>query len=204
MNLSPARKTTAPITRVENGGVRFYDAAALRDHACQPTLERMPLMPTRLSRRHVLRGLGAAVSLPLLDAMLPRVWAAPSQFKPLAKSDSVQPRLICCYVPNGVNILDWVPKDSGSNYTLSPTLETLKDHRADFTVISGVGHPASQGGHSGAGCVGLWTPHQVEHVVGSFVGGIACRPAERRPADAPGLAGVDAHAVLGVDVAQPA
>jgi len=110
----------------------------------------MPLMPTRLSRRHVLRGLGAAVSLPLLDAMLPRVWAAPSQFKPLAKSDSVQPRLICCYVPNGVNILDWVPKDSGSNYTLSPTLETLKDHRADFTVISGVGHPASQGGHSGA------------------------------------------------------
>ena len=107
-------------------------------------------MPTRLSRRHVLRGLGAAVSLPLLDAMLPRVWAAPSQFKPLAKSDSVQPRLICCYVPNGVNILDWVPKDSGSNYTLSPTLETLKDHRADFTVISGVGHPASQGGHSGA------------------------------------------------------
>lgn len=105
---------------------------------------------THLTRRHVLRGLGAALSLPLLDAMLPRVWSAPSQFKPLGKSDAVQPRLICCYVPNGVNIMEWVPKDSGRNYTLSPTLETLKDHRSDFTVISGLGHPASQGGHSGA------------------------------------------------------
>lgn len=103
-----------------------------------------------LSRRHVLRGIGAAVSLPLLEAMLPRSWSAPSQFKPLGKSDSVQPRLICCYVPNGVNILEWVPKQSGRDYALSPTLQTLKDHKSDFTVISGIGHPASQGGHSGA------------------------------------------------------
>ncbi len=108
-------------------------------------------MPSiQLTRRHVLRGLGAAISLPLLDAMLPRVWSAPSQFKPLAKSESVQPRMIFCYVPNGVNILEWVPKDSGANYTLSPTLEVLQEHRRDFTVISGLGHPASQGGHSGA------------------------------------------------------
>ncbi|MEK6262727.1 MAG: DUF1552 domain-containing protein [Planctomycetota bacterium] len=103
-----------------------------------------------LTRRHVLRGLGAAISLPLLDAMLPRVWSAPSQFKPLTKSQAVQPRMIFCYVPNGVNILEWVPKESGANYALSPTLEVLKEHRQDFTVISGLGHPASQGGHSGA------------------------------------------------------
>jgi hypothetical protein len=43
-----------------------------------------------------------------------------------------------------------VPKDSGDAYTLSPTLETLKDHRRDFTVLTGLGHPASEGGHSGA------------------------------------------------------
>ena len=71
-------------------------------------------MPTRLSRRHVLRGLGAAVSLPLLDAMLPGAWTAPAQFQPLAKSDSVQPRLICCYgkikgVRTGVVELDAAP-----------------------------------------------------------------------------------------------
>jgi hypothetical protein len=109
-------------------------------------------MPLRaLSRRHLLRGAGAALALPFLDAMLPRLCATPSTFKPWAKSSvSAAPRLICCYVPNGVNIAEWVPKESGAKYTLSPTLEALKEFRSDFTVISGLGHPAAQGGHSGA------------------------------------------------------
>lgn len=104
----------------------------------------------RLSRRHALHGLGVALSLPLLDAMLPRGWSAPSKFTPLSTSPGPHPRLLCCYIPNGVNILEWVPTDAGPNYTLSPTLETLKPHRVDFTVLSGLGHPHSQGGHSGA------------------------------------------------------
>ena len=103
-----------------------------------------------LSRRHVLRAAGAALALPLLDAMLPRGMAAPSTFKSWDKSSIVQPRMICCYVPNGVNILDWVPAESGQDYALSPTLDVLKEHKADFTVFTGLGHPASQGGHSGA------------------------------------------------------
>jgi len=49
-----------------------------------------------------------------------------------------------------VNITEWVPKDDGPNYTLSPTLEALKDYRTDFTVLSGLGHPLCTGGHSGA------------------------------------------------------
>ena len=104
-----------------------------------------------VSRRAVLRAAGAALALPFLDAMLPRLCAAPSTFQPWSKS-SVQavPRMICCYVPNGVNILEWVPTDKGENYTLSPTLQALQEHRADFTVLTGLGHPASQGGHSGA------------------------------------------------------
>jgi len=104
----------------------------------------------RLSRRHVLRAAGAAVTLPVLDAMLPRAWGMPSSFEPLPKSGVVQPRLVCCYVPNGVNILDWVPADRGDNYTLSPTLKTLEAYRNDFTVVTGMGHPHSKGGHSGA------------------------------------------------------
>jgi hypothetical protein len=103
-----------------------------------------------LSRRHVLRGLGACLSLPLLEAMLPRIEAAPSQFQPRPSSPQAHPRLICCYIPNGVNIMEWVPKDSGRGYALSPTLEALREHRDEFTVLSGLGHPASQGGHSGA------------------------------------------------------
>lgn len=103
-----------------------------------------------LSRRHALRGLGVMLTLPLLDAMRPRLLGAPSQFKAVSRSIKAQPRMVCCYVPNGVNILEWVPGTSGRDYALSPTLETLKDHRADFTVLSGLGHPASEGGHSGA------------------------------------------------------
>ena len=104
-----------------------------------------------LSRRTVLRAAGAAVALPFLDAMLPRLRAAPSTFKPWDKSPApLTPRLICCYVPNGVNILEWVPKDSGEKYAPSPTLDALKDHRDDVAVLSGLGHPHSQGGHSGA------------------------------------------------------
>jgi hypothetical protein len=104
----------------------------------------------RLSRRHLLRGLGAAVSLPLLDAMLPGLRAAPSQFRPLAQSVGAHPRMIACYIPNGVNIAQWVPENSGKSYALSPTLQALAAHRDVFTVLSGLGHPASQGGHSGA------------------------------------------------------
>ena len=71
-----------------------------------------------LSRRHVLRGLGVSLALPLLDAMMPRLGAAPSGFKPWPKSEVLQPRLICCYVPNGVNILEWKPDNDGPKYTL--------------------------------------------------------------------------------------
>lgn len=107
-------------------------------------------MPHTLSRRTVLRGLGTCLSLPLLDAMVPTATAAPSKFRPLDKSLGMQPRMICCYVPNGVNIARWVPQQSGRDYQLSPSLEALKPHRQDFTVISGLGHPAAKGGHSGA------------------------------------------------------
>lgn len=103
-----------------------------------------------LSRRHALRGLGVCLGLPLLDAMLPRVEAAPSKFEPLGKTLGKQPRLVCCYVPNGVNILEWSPPSSGPDYELSPTLQVLAEHKSDFTVLTGLGHPASQGGHSGA------------------------------------------------------
>jgi hypothetical protein len=105
-----------------------------------------------LSRRHFLRAAGAAVALPFLDAMLPRLQSAPSTFKPWQKSTlaTAVPRMICCYIPNGVNILEWVPKTEGKDYELSPTLNTIKDYRNDFTVMTGMGHPNCTGGHSGA------------------------------------------------------
>ena len=111
-----------------------------------------PLFHSPISRRTALRGLGVSLSLPLLEAMLPRaVHAAPSTYRPLRKSGTQPtPRVIFCYVSNGVNILEWVPEAAGKDYTLSPTLETLKEHQPSFSVISGLGHPRCTGGHSGA------------------------------------------------------
>src|SRR3954469_95022 len=110
-----------------------------------------PLFHRPLSRRTVLRGLGATLALPLLEAMLPRASFGASTLKPLAKTGTKPtPRVIYCYVPNGVNIFDWVPKETGAGYALSPTLEVLKEHRAHFSVLSGLGHTQADGGHTGA------------------------------------------------------
>ena len=104
-----------------------------------------------LNRRFVLRAAGASLLLPMLEAMLPRRGQADeSKFQPWERCDVKHPRLICCYIPNGVNIAEWVPKDAGASYTLSPTLSALASIRDEFTVLSGLGHPGSEGGHSGA------------------------------------------------------
>lgn len=104
----------------------------------------------RLSRRAVLRGAGAALSLPLLEAMVPPA-AAQSNLQPRdSLTADPQPRVIFCYVPNGVNIAQWVPASAGAGYALSPSLAAMQRHRDDFTVVSGLGHHNARGGHSGA------------------------------------------------------
>jgi hypothetical protein len=105
-----------------------------------------------LHRRTVLRAAGVTLALPLLDAMLPNeVFGNPSTFKPLATSGlKPTPRSIFCYVPNGVNILEWVPKDAGKGITLGGTLKGLAALRDHVTVLSGLGHIKTTGGHSGA------------------------------------------------------
>jgi hypothetical protein len=51
------------------------------------------------------------------------------------------------------------PKDAGRDYTLSPYLEVLKEHRDDFTVFSGVSHPDVDGGHPADNCFLTAAPH---------------------------------------------
>ncbi|MCU0721673.1 MAG: DUF1552 domain-containing protein [Pirellula sp.] len=107
-------------------------------------------MSYSISRRAVLRGLGVALSLPLLNVMRP-VLGADSQFKHWSRSQvEPVPRAIFCYVPNGVNIEQWQPNQTGHDYQLSPSLKVLEELRSEFSVISGLGHPNSEGGHSGA------------------------------------------------------
>ena len=88
-----------------------------------------------------LRGLGATLALPLLDAMLPTLSAAAP--KKAAR------RMVCVYSPNGVNVWDWFPKTSGAAFEFSPTLKPL---RSELTVISRLHHPRMKlgEGHNGA------------------------------------------------------
>lgn len=103
-----------------------------------------PHIPRTTSRRRFLRGLGVTLGLPVLDQ-----FAAPA----LAKAAAESPRRMLL-ISNNLGVLPWhfFPKDSGPDYTLSPYLEELRDHRKDFTVFSGLSHPAVIGGHSTENC----------------------------------------------------
>jgi len=78
----------------------------------------------------VLRGLGAAIALPALDAMTPALARAAQ-----AKSPT---RLSFVYVPNGVIKQDWTPKAEGAGYELTRILKPLERHRQDLYVLSGL------------------------------------------------------------------
>lgn len=89
----------------------------------------MPFKP--LPRRSFLRGLGAAVALPALEAMTPVASAA----NKVSKAPS---RLAFLYVPNGVHMPDWTPGGVGRDFQLPTTLEPLAKVRDHVSVLSGL------------------------------------------------------------------
>jgi hypothetical protein len=88
----------------------------------------MIITKTALPRRTFLRGLGATLSLPLLDAMVPA----------LAAADAARParRLGFIYVPMGTHQPLWIPKSEGKLSELSPILSSLTPFLSDVTVLS--------------------------------------------------------------------
>ena len=92
-----------------------------------------------ISRRRFLRGAAVAIALPFLESM----------HAPFARAaaESAPRRMFCICNNLGVLPEPFFPKDAGRDYTLSPYLKLLQDHRADFTVLSGVSHPFVDGGH---------------------------------------------------------
>ncbi|QDT66685.1 DUF1552 domain-containing protein [Calycomorphotria hydatis] len=92
-----------------------------------------------LDRRHVLRGGGAALALPMLEAMTPHRLFASTQEAEKPK------RSVFIYIPNGVNGMQWQPTGSGRDFKLSRSLQPLAKHRDDFTVFSGLHHPNGLG-----------------------------------------------------------
>ena len=103
-----------------------------------------------IDRRHMLRGLGAAVALPMLNCMRPaKVLAAPNQ-----AAQSKPKRSVFIYVPNGVNTLTWQIQKAGPEYELTAPMATLEKHRDSITPISGLHHPDVLGKHHN--CDKVW------------------------------------------------
>ena len=83
-----------------------------------------------ISRRTLLRGLGAAIALPALDAMLP-AFAAPT---------TSARRLVYIYVPNGIVMNQWTPAEEGATFEMPRILQPLQPYRDDLLVLSGLTH----------------------------------------------------------------
>jgi len=119
-----------------------------------------PFISTRtpLSRRTFLRGSGVALALPFLDSMMPSFAKAAESSSPLAPG--AKPRRMFAICQNlGVLPDLFFPGNAGRDYTLSPYLEFLKEHRNDFTVMSGVSHPGVDGSHTSDICFLTAAPH---------------------------------------------
>ncbi len=85
-----------------------------------------------LSRRTMLKGVGAMVALPWLEAMMPRsLFGAPA---PAAAPR----RMAFLYVPNGIDMASWTPAAEGALTTLPPTLQPLAPFQKDLLVLSGL------------------------------------------------------------------
>src|SRR5688500_5299211 len=97
-----------------------------------------------LSRRTVLRGLGAAVSLPFLESLAPKAFAAlaspatPAPVKPV--------RMAVLYMPNGINVGAWTPRGAGECFELSPTLSPLAPLKNGLLVFSELWNASAIGG----------------------------------------------------------
>jgi hypothetical protein len=87
-----------------------------------------------LPRRTFLQGIGAAVAVPFLEAMLPA-------FK--ASAAPATPRFGAVFVPNGAIVDQWIPKTAGNGFELPPILQPLDRYKDTLVVVSNLtrAHP---------------------------------------------------------------
>jgi Protein of unknown function (DUF1552) len=106
-----------------------------------------------LPRRTVLRGMGASLALPFLDAMVPA-------FVPLAKA-AAGPRLRfgAVYVPNGAIMQQFTPKTNGAGLDFPPILKPLETFQESLAVVTNLtrSHPGSQVGDHAVSAAGFLT-----------------------------------------------
>src|SRR5881628_908383 len=85
-----------------------------------------------IPRRTVLRGAGAALALPLLEAMVPAATA-------LAQTAAnPKPRFVACFVPHGMALGYWVPDKEGTDFQFPFCFKPLEPYREHVTILSGL------------------------------------------------------------------
>jgi hypothetical protein len=97
----------------------------------------------RISRRTLLRGVGASVALPVFESLRPALARAATA--------AVPTRMAVLYVPNGVFMDRWRPVGEGRDFSFGPTLEPLLPFRDQLQVISGLSHRNATAGPDGPG-----------------------------------------------------
>ena len=90
----------------------------------------MHFLKRSLPRRTVLKGVGATLALPFLEAMLPS--------STLRAAEKPVRRFQAFYTPNGMAMEYWTPKTEGSDFEMTPVLEPLAPYRDQLTVFSGL------------------------------------------------------------------
>ena len=97
----------------------------------------MVITKKHLDRRQLLKGMGATLALPLLDAMVPALLAqAKSAARPISRVGFV-------YIPHGAIMSRWTPATEGAGFEFTPILKPLEPFRSQVTVVSGLGHRAA-------------------------------------------------------------
>ncbi len=103
------------------------------------------MIRNRVPRRTFLRGLGTAISLPMLDAMTPAFASK------LDLQTNAPCRLAFAYVPNGIIMKSWTPTAEGANFEIPSTLEPLSPYRKNWMLLSGLTHNNGRALGDGAG-----------------------------------------------------
>ncbi len=120
----------------------------------------MYITKKHLSRRAMLKGAGYAVSLPLLDAMIPAATALANT----AAASKV--RMAFVYFPHGAVMDQWTPKKDGPDFDLPPIIEPLKPFQDQLTVISGLENKSAIAAPVHAITPGTWlscVPPRISH-----------------------------------------
>jgi hypothetical protein len=103
-----------------------------------------------IPRRTFLRGLGATLALPMLEAMIPPARVLAETVRQPGGPGNPR-RMAFIYVPNGANMDDWTPKAAGTDFDLPYILEPLAPVRSHLQVITGLCHKKAFANGDGAG-----------------------------------------------------